>query len=885
MLKTLLQICQLSLLVFAAQNSVITNAAQSTHGNIYKSRAERDALTEEQAQFRASRLSNIDYHISIDLTQSQSYFTGRTTVDFTLSDADNQKDLTLDFSGGEITQISINDIEVEAMHNGAFITLLGDHLKAGKNHVQISYQHDFSKDGTGLHSFTDPVDGKRYLYTYLWPYYANRLFPNFDQPNLKSRYNLMVLAPKDWTVVSTMRESYVRDLGDKNRWSFPPTPKMASYVFSLHAGPYKIWEDNSGTVPLRLMVRQSLAQYVNPMDWFDVTQQGLDFYKDYYQIAYPYGKYDQLIVPDFNIGAMENIAAVTFTEGYVTRGIESETTKENRASTILHEMAHMWFGNLVTQQWWNGLWLNESFATQMASIAMRKATRFTSGPHRFYLSSKRNAYSVDNRVSSHPIEMPVPSTADFYTVFDSITYSKGASVLMQLEQVVGPETYRQGVSHYLQKYSEGNTRLEDFINSISHVWGQDLMPWAQNWLYSTGYNQINASHTCKEGRLHEIILYQSLDNGSPILRQHTLQIAAYLRTLKDEIKRIDVTKATIKGATTVIPAGDHIVCPTFIYPNYQDWGYVKTVLGANALNALKGKISELETPLTRSMIWANLFDMTMAGDIALDDFIQRALAESKAEPDERVSRQIIDYLDQIITYLRLMDSNKNPILATLESAFWQKVVEAEQNSTLQHSWFNLYRHSAHSQVGLNRLRMMLDGSHRFNTPNMGQSERWQLIKHLAAMGYPGANQLIDAERLSDPSDAGQKAALMAEAALPDLALKKRFLTQLQQDESLGLAKARAIMAGIFPDNQRALAAQLVSDILTPLAGFSKNRDNYFVVSYATDLLPATCQAEALHLKQQALTQLDDYSLSAQKFLTEAAQNEERCLIAKQRSQK
>ena len=302
----------------------------------------------------------------------------------------------------------------------------------GNNLVHITYQHPYDQDGTGLHRFVDPEDGNTYLYTYLWPYYANRLFPHFDQPNLKASYEMTVRAKGDWQVVSSnMQDSIIED-GDDKIWHFPRSKKFSSYIFSLHAGPYKVWQDMAGDVPIRLMARQTLAQYVDVEEWFDFTKMGLNHYKSYFDIAYPFEKYDQVLVPEFNIGAMENVAAVTFTEYVVQRGPSSRFQRQNRADIILHEMAHMWFGNLVTKDWWNGLWLNESFATLMASIAVSNIEEFSDLWHDFYLNTNLTAISADKRVSTHPIEVPVPSTNDFFSVFDSITYEKGASVLKQL---------------------------------------------------------------------------------------------------------------------------------------------------------------------------------------------------------------------------------------------------------------------------------------------------------------------------------------------------------------------------------------------------------------------------------------------------------------------
>jgi aminopeptidase N len=332
-----------------------------------------DALDLETARRRKARVSGVEYAIAIDLRGGDDAFTGEVTAAFDLSDAGS--DLTLDFGGGTVRELRINDAPTPVQYDGFFLTLPAAALREGRNTVHVAYAHPYSEDGTGLHRFVDPEDGRTYLYTYLWPYYANRLFPAFDQPNLKATVSLTVQAPADWTVVSTGVGEKQADAAGSALWRFATTPRMSTYVFSLHAGPYRVWQDQAGDVPIRLMARQSLAQFVAADEWLEVTKRGLEYYGRYFDIPYPFVKYDQLIVPDFNIGAMENIGAVTFSEGYVQREPGDRSQRENRASVILHEMAHMWFGNLVTHDWWNGLWLNESFATQRAETRRHAAAR------------------------------------------------------------------------------------------------------------------------------------------------------------------------------------------------------------------------------------------------------------------------------------------------------------------------------------------------------------------------------------------------------------------------------------------------------------------------------------------------------------------------------
>ena len=486
-------------------------------------RAAIDALDKTTADARKTRISNLEYDALVDVTDDEA-LSGEVRIQFDLSDASS--DLTVDFMGGTVGSIVVNGVASTADYNGYFITLPAAQLQPGANTVEIAYRRPYGNDGTGLHRFVDPEDGLTYLYTYLWPYYANRVLPSFDQPNLKANFSLRVLAPEGWTVVSMNPGTAESAVDGKQLWTFTKTPKIATYMFSLHAGPYTVWSDDSGDVPLRLMARQSLAAYVPAEEWFEITQKGMGFYGRYFDIPYPFEKFDQLIVPEFNIGGMENAAAVTFTEYVVQTRPSDRAERERRASLLLHELAHMWFGNLVTHDWWNGMWLNESFATQMAALALIETTEFQDQWHGYFTDSKKAAYQRDSRVTTHPIEMPVAATDQFTELFDAITYQKGGSVLKQLQHRVGAENYRLGVSAYLKENAYGTTVLADFIGHQGKRAGIDLTDWSNEWLMTTGFNTLAVETECDDEVLRSLTVVQSAPGADPVLRTHEVEVAS-----------------------------------------------------------------------------------------------------------------------------------------------------------------------------------------------------------------------------------------------------------------------------------------------------------------------------------------------------------------------
>ena len=839
-------------------------------------RQAEDALTQDQANLRTSRVSQIHYTLFFDLASSEQHFTGRTNLQFDLSSTDAP--LTVDLAGAEINRIVVNGKVDIAQYNDFFITVPAEALLVGDNEIQVEYRHNYSKDGTGLHRFTDPEDGLTYLYTYLWPYYANRLFPAFDQPNLKATFDLQVQAPESWAVVSTGSGSVMESNDSVSSWTFDTTPKMSTYIFSLHAGPYKIWEEMAGDVPIRLFARQSLAEYVQVEEWFDITRGGLDFFARYFEISYPFGKYDQLIVPDFNIGAMENIAAVTFSEKYVQRQASDRFEREIRAGTILHEMAHMWFGDLVTKDWWSELWLNESFATLMANIALVESTEFTDAWHRFFTENKKDAYFKDSRVTTHPIQVPINSTADFFSVFDSITYQKGSSVLKQLAHFVGYENHRVGVSNYLKEHSYGNTTLQDFIDAQSASSGLDLERWSQQWLYQAGFNELAAQFECSDGQLTQLDIFQTAPDAHPQLRQHRVQVALY-QLIEDRLTLGDTFDVNIDGKQTSVSEATGAPCPVLIFPNHDDWAYAGVILNEQDIDVIKGRIQQFVDPLARSMMIRALYDVSGTGSLSIDDYVKLALKESQTEPNIRVLAQLIQSISASVDLLyRLRPESGDAlteVLTILAESSWNQVT-GESDPDRARLWFGMLLEVSESSAAQDRLRSLLNESVTLPGVQLSEDLRWSVIIALSSQGASDSERLINDERERDPSDLGQKLAIAADAARPQSSIKDHWLKELiNPDSDLGLARQRYAMGSLFPANQTGLQQQQLDRILQSLTLLS-DRDPYFLSSYVTDLLRPICTSESV---AAMATALEDSKLNStiDLFLREAHQADTECL--------
>ena len=886
---TLLAIISTLLLVACGEQTV--TSVNSTSTADYPIRPALDQLSQTQAIARKARVSDISYVLDIDLVSLVDSYQGRVTANFTLTDSD--RPLEIDFTGGSVNGVVVNGETLDPDYNGYFLTLPTSALLAGRNAVVIEYVHPFDQDGTGLHRFVDPEDGRTYLYTYLWPYYSNRLFPNFDQPNLKATYELTVRAAADWQVVSSTTEDAIETDGDTKVWHFPQSEKFSSYIFSLHAGPYQIWEDMAGDVPIRLMARQSLREYVAVEEWMSYTKSGLAHYRDYFDIPYPFEKYDQVIVPDFLIGAMENVAAVTFSESYVDRGASNRFNSQRRAGTILHEMAHMWFGDLVTMNWWNGLWLNESFATLMSSIAVSQATEFDDLWHDFYLSENLTAISADNAVSTHPIEVPVVSTNDFFNVFDAITYDKGASVLNQLSHYLGREDFRLGVSNYLKKHSWENTELDDFMKSLSEQSGINLDPWAQDWMYQAGVNTIEARFSCDSNGISSFAILQTVPDDYPTLRDQRVQLGLFTTDASGSIELNTAIPIEIFGAETQVPQAIGLDCPNLALPNYQGWGYTEVSLDEVSMDTIisDNAIERIDDPLMRSMIWTSLFNAPSNGQMENSILLETLIASLPVEENDRIIRRTMATLVSNLNLLERLGGEYANELAEYgpqaEQQLWQLINAGvnDEASSQSLSTLNLrlsrYIGLARSFEALGNLASLLEDATRISGLSLGQNQRWNIIQRFTARDYNGARELLAAERERDPSDAGRRSAIAAQAGLPDLNIKREWVTRILDTENpLPLSNLRAAMGSIFPTGQEELQLALLPQLTSNLSQLALNRDNYFQQTYGRDLFSGICEQQGLEILSNAISDSDAIGATLYRFMSENVQSASQCIELK-----
>ncbi len=834
-------------------------------------------LTAEEARYRRGVVSEPAYRMLVDLDRGPDVFGGRVDIDFKYGK--ESRPLTVDFRNGTVLSVSLDGQPIEFSYNGHFITLPMGIMANGVHRLSIEYEHPYSQDGAGLYRYQDPEDGRIYLYTDFQPYSANRLFPHFDQPDLKASYTLTVRAPAGWQVVSTTRESAIEKSESRWTWQFLATLPLSSYIFSLHAGEYAVFEDADFRYPMRLFVRQSMAQYADPEFWFEITRQGFDYFDDYFGLPYPFEKYDQLIVPDFIAGAMENVGAVTFSENKLFRGEATRRERMYIANVIMHEMAHMWFGDITTMAWWNGLWLNESFATYMAERALAGATEFKETWHQFFIGDKQWAYSEDQLVTTHPIELPVRDTEEATTYFDGITYGKGASVLKQLGFLLGDDVFRRAVRDYIATNAWGNTELEDFMGAMADAADRNLDDWTRDWLYNAGLNTVEARYACEAGVISTLVLEQSTPPDYPTLREQRTVLALF--TLDgDRLVLQRELPLIFDGAQTPVPEAEGAPCPDFVYPNYGDYAYIKVALDERSLATVAEHIMGLDDPLQRNMAWYDLHQMMRDARLDLTAYLDILAANITRETDLNVTADLLSNLRSGFSYLYQVPTGAELLPAyaeRFEALLWQKVVSTEGDA--RQLWLQGYIEVANNDTAWQRLEDLLQGKLKLDSFKLDQDQRWRVVMKLSEHLWPGHEALAAAELARDGSSRGKENAVRAEVLSARGEDKYHWMTEaMDAGETYSLRRSRTIASGLFPySSQRSLAAPFAVEMIAQLPTLDRAHDTTYHDRVTYSLLPRLCTVENVARLKAAAERYENLNPAIVRSLKIAAQQDERCV--------
>jgi aminopeptidase N len=756
-----------------------------------------DNLTRDEARMRSELITVGSYHVELDLTGGDATFRSVSRVSFDC--ARPGAGTFLNLVAPEVHAITLNGAAVSLdAFDGERIALEG---LAEHNKLVVEAECAYSRSGEGLHRFTDPADGSVYMYSDLETFDAHRIYACFDQPDMKAAYELTVRAPAGWLIVSNMApdvDGGVPAEGGARLWHFPPTPVMATYITHVSAGPWHVVRDQHDGIPLGLMCRQSLAQYLDPDELFEVTRQGFDFYHAAFGIRYPFGKYDQLFVPEFKEGAMENAGAVTFLEDYVFRSRVTDFSREARGETILHEMAHMWFGDLVTMRWWDDLWLNESFATWAGTLAQAEATRWIQSWTTFAQVYKAWAYRQDQLPSTHPIAADIPDIHAVEVNFDGITYAKGASVLKQLVAYVGRENFLAGVRRYFGEHAWGNATLSDLLSALEAVSGRDLTAWSREWLETAGVNTLRPSCTVDaEGRFTSFEVVQEAPESHPVLRSHRIAIGLYDRTDGGLTRRASI-ETDVSGAVTAVPALLGQARPDLILVNDDDLTYAKIRLDEHSLRTLVTSIGSFTSSLPAALCWAAAWDMCRDGEMAARDYVRLVLGGVGSVRDISVVQTLLRQAAQAVR--RFADPAWRATgLELMASSLRSLLLAAPAGSDHQLAYARAFAGVATSPSDLELLSGLLSGETAIDGLAVDTDLRWTLLRSLVSRGVAGEAE-IDAELISDATDAGERHAATCRAEIPS-AENKRETWEAVAAGKLTIAMFRATLTGFVDPDQ------------------------------------------------------------------------------------
>ena len=728
-------------------------------------------LTRDEAQERAAHLQTQSYAVDLDLTTSPSTFRSITTARFTSSSPGRAT--FLDLIAPSVEAITLNGESLDpAVHfDGSRITLPA---VAAENELVVDATCAYMNTGEGLHRFVDPVDDEVYLYTQFEVPDSRRIMAVFEQPDLKAEFSFTVTAPDHWQVVSnsiTPEPEPVRE--SVARWRFPATARISSYITALVAGPYDVVRDSvttrAGEIPLGVFCRRSMTPHLDADNVLDCTKRGFAFFEEMFDSPYPFTKYDQLFTPEYNMGAMENAGCVTINELYVFRGKVPDALVERRALTILHELAHMWFGDLVTMKWWDDLWLNESFAEWASTTCQAEATQWASAWTTFCTHEKAWAYRQDQLSSTHPIVAAIGDLHDVETNFDGITYAKGASVLKQLVAYVGREQFVAGLRSYFAKHAWGNTTLGDLLAELEAASGRDLRSWSQMWLQTSGVNTLRLQvATDDRGAISSAVIEQSVASGDDLLRPHSLRIGAY-ELDGDNFVRTASIDVDVSGAATEVPELLGMAAPAVLLVNDDDLAYGKIRFDERSLASVLARPRGFTDTLPHSLAIAGLWDMTRDGEMRASDYVAFALDVIDGERDSTLLRSLLGQVATCLSHY-LAPENRPPLRQHVLGRLRELALAAPAGSDAQLQLLTAYAALLTPGDDPTLIQGLLDGTSTLDGLAIDTDMRWTLVTALAAIGAEDGD-LVARELERDSTSNGRERAARARASRPSAAAK------------------------------------------------------------------------------------------------------------------
>ena len=795
-------------------------------------------ITREETAARAGLLAVQSYDVELDLTCGAETFRSASVIRFDCTEAGAAT--YVDLVAEAVHEITLNGARVDPATTWADGRIALADL-ARSNELRIVADCRYNTGGIGLQRSVDSADDRVYTFTQFEAAHARRVFANFEQPDLKATFSFHVTAPAHWTVLSNQTAPEPQPAGDEAAtWHFPPTPRISTYLTAIAAGEYHVVRDSHTTpggqvIPLALACRQSMAPYLDADDVLLITRQGLDYFTDLFTAEFPFAKLDQVFVPD-NVGAMENVGCIITSESLLFRSKVTETMYEVRADVILHEIAHQWFGDLVTMKWWEDLWLNESFAELAGTLALAEATRFTDAWTTFCGGRKIWGYGQDQRPSTHPIAARVATLSEAEANFDGISYAKGASVLKQLVAYVGRDNFFAGVRAYFDEHAWGNATLDDLLAGLSAHSHRNLSEWSKAWLETAGPNTLRSDFAVDaDGRLTKFAVRQEAPAEHPTLRPHHIAIGLYSVTGNGSVVRTHRVEVDVTGPRTEVPALAGLPQPDLILLNDDDLGYVLIRFDQRSLNTLQTSMGAFADSLARTVCWAAVADMAAQAELSVSAFVRIVTAGMGSEGSVSVIQAMHGHVSRLLT--TTADPGwVRPGKELLASGAVELLRAAEPGSDRQLAWAQLLAWTAVTAEQLDLVADLLHGRAEIAGLAVDAELRWAFLRRLAATGRAGDAE-IDDELARDRTDAGRRSALIARASIPDAAHKAEAWRQVAESMDLGLEES-AVLARAFNAAEHAdLLAPFAERYFDQLPAIWANRGDLLRVILARDLFP------------------------------------------------
>jgi aminopeptidase N len=822
-------------------------------------------LTRVEAEERKSIITGpVSYHVDLDLTQGPKDFPSVCEITF---DASVGASSFVDLIADEVSDIELNGEKLDPAKYYADNRVELPVLKE-RNTLKVVASCQYSTTGEGLHRSVDPSDGNVYLYSQFEVPDARRVYAVFDQPDIKATFDFTVTAPKSWLVTSNTPVKSTEELETvtsdgtleahpaetTKRWVFETTPTMSSYLTAICAGPYAEWHtsydnEDGRTVTMAQYCRQSLKDdFAKDVDYlFDITKKGFAFYSKTWGVPYPYAKYDQIYVPEYNAGAMENIGMVTIRDSYVFGSKVTDALAERRVVTVLHELAHMWFGDLVTMKWWNDLWLNESFAEFMSTLATAEATEWKDSWATFTSGEKSWALNQDQLPTTHPIAAPINDLHDTEVNFDGITYAKGGSVLRQLVAYVGREEFFKGINAYLNKYKYDNATLNDLLVELEVASGRDLKTWSKQWLEQSGINTIAAGvDENADGTIKSLVLTQSAPADHPVLRTHRMAVGFYNRdAATGKVVRTDRIELDVDGETTIVGDAAGKKRPHFILLNDDDLTYTKLRFDDKSLEFAADHLFEFDDALARAVIWLAFWDMTRDAEFPAERFIDLSLKMLSTERESTTFRYALSCLKATVTHY-VAPARRESVDKYVAQELWNLSNEAEGGSDEQFQLVTAYLgYGVEGDAPFaSNVRGLLSGSLKLKGLEIDNNMRWSLVKALAGVADMD-DDAIDAElKLRDTTE-NREFAYGARAAVPTAEAKAWAWDASIRDLSLTNSQLEAAALGFSSNLAGKLAEPYIAKYYDTVDWIWENRTFHMAETLLECLYPTYADSAEL----------------------------------------